>query len=122
MKRICMYLGFATAILGVIGSFVLAQQLGIQFSGRLSLERNWGLTIAIFLSGLFMTAIWSAVLLGIAEILSNLEEVPSVSEAETPSHLSALIEEESASVWKCPQCGKNNASYTGTCGCGCERP
>lgn len=54
MKRICMYLGFATAILGVIGSFVLAQQLGIQFSGRLSLERNWGLTIAIFLSGLYL--------------------------------------------------------------------
>lgn len=25
-------------------------------------------------------------------------------------------------VWKCPTCGKNNPSYIGTCGCGCEKP
>lgn len=28
----------------------------------------------------------------------------------------------SRNLWKCPRCGKYNASYVGTCGCGRKRP
>lgn len=123
MKRICMYLGFATIILGVIGSFALANLLGVEVSYYdLDVERSWSLTIAYFLAGLFVTAVWAAILLGISEILSNFESLEVSAEPETVSHLSALVEERNSSYWKCPQCGKNNASYTGTCGCGCEKP
>lgn len=123
MKRICMYLGYATIILGVIGSFALANQFGVEVSMfDLDTERNWSLTIAYFLAGLFVTAVWAAILLGISEILSNFESAAVYDEPERVSHLSALVEEHNSSYWKCPQCGKNNASYTGTCGCGCEKP
>ena len=123
MKQTCKYLGYIMLILGIIGSFLLANVSGAGFD-----ERNWGVTISVFLSGALASSAFAFILLGIAEILERLESVSkkqTASVSDTYSHGSALTraaEEQDKTFWKCPQCGKSNPPYTGTCGCGCSKP
>ena len=123
MKQICKYLGYAWLVLGIIGSFILANNLGAGVS-----ERDWVLTISVFVAGILSTSAFASILLGIAEILERLESISKkqvASVSDTYSHGSALTraaEEQDKTFWKCPQCGKNNPPYTGTCGCGCSKP
>lgn len=124
MKSVCKYLGYATAVLGLIGSFILAKNLGVTLTeGRytVSLTRDWPMTIGLFISGLFGTAILTSLLLGISNILESLENLEE-SRAEVHEEDEAPEEILSGDFWKCPNCGNRNPSYTGTCSCGHSKP
>ncbi|RKJ18382.1 hypothetical protein D7X48_18040 [bacterium D16-50] len=124
MKKICMYLGYATIALGSIGSFIIAKNLGVSLTeGRYSVSyaRNWPMTFGYFIGCLFVTAIFSAVLLGISKILESLEIIGDTLE-ETAEEPEESEEEPLIDGWKCPSCGNNNPYYTGTCSCGQPKP
>lgn len=107
MKQICKYLGYATLILGILGSLVLAFREGM----------------LNFIFGVFTTAVPASILLGISKILEELENLKGNSGTpEQDTDLTRLEEERERTYWKCPQCGKSNPPYAGTCGCGCEKP
>ena len=124
MKGTCKFLGILTLILGIIGSFVLAYALGSD-GHRFYSDRNWVLTIILFVSGVISTAIPSTILLGISEVLEGIESVKFLQNnpEESSSFLNKLVEEkQNKTFWKCPNCGKSNPPYTGTCSCGCAKP
>ncbi len=123
MKSICKGLGYGIIGLGSLASIFMAYSMGrtmVEGYWRTELVRNWPLTILYFFVGLFVTAVWAAILLGIAEIIESLETVKVEKSPESENVLSGLPAEQFAAgtYWKCPHCGRNNPSYTGTCGCG----
>ena len=130
MKSICKGLGYGIIGFGSLASIFMAYSMGTTITeGRWGMEivRSWPLTILYFLVGLFVTAVWAAILLGIAEIIEYLEavkevrtEVPVGQISDSEDALSRLAAEQPAAetFWKCPACGKNNPPYTGTCSCG----
>lgn len=129
MKQVCKYLGYSTIVLGIIGSFILAKNLGVEISlsTYAKADRNWLSTIIYFVFGLFCTAVSSSILLGISEILKRLEtiRVQETSSGSLLKGIQTVVMSEQPTpkgYWKCPNCGRNNPSYTGTCGCGQNSP
>ena len=126
MKQICKTLGMISLVAGVIGSFVLAYAGGATLSisryGTLENERNWLLTIIYFLVGLVCISAVSAILLGISEILERLESIDQVQDVLVQNTQSDVEDKVPQNYWKCPNCGKANPPYTGTCGCGQLKP
>ena len=68
MKKFLNVLGTLVVVLGLVGSFVMAKNFGVT-----GIERNWLLTIVIFVGSMFSVAILSSILFGIAEILQTME-------------------------------------------------
>lgn len=125
MKQICKYLGYFTAVLGVIGSFALAKAFGVEVSlsaYSAGIERDWLLTVVYFVSGLFCTAILSSILLGIYQILEHLEKIHTKEALLEKTIMNSHSESQTKDYWTCPRCGRKNPPYTGTCGCGHEKP
>lgn len=129
MKTVCKYLGIGTAVLGVLSSIGMAYVSGISIKESLygiDFVRNWPLTIFYFCLGLFVTAAFTSVLLGISEILERLNALKELNtdELDMPENkaLAKLAQIEANTFWKCPTCGKNNPPYTGTCSCGQVKP
>lgn len=50
---------------------------------------------------------------------SNVEQSSSASPASAFLNQTPIVPKDS---WKCPQCGRYNANYVGTCGCGTTKP
>ncbi len=122
MKQVCKYLGYVTLVVGIIGSIIIAKDFGIELSGR-HIERNWTSTFSYFIAGLFVTAVWTSLLLGISAVLESLESLKSFQKEEKEYRLLQIHDEDVAkNYWKCPQCGKSNPPYTGTCSCGQVKP
>lgn len=122
MKQICKTLGMITLVGGTIGSFGVAYAAGATLTlsryGNLERMRNWPLTIIYFLASLICVAAFSAILLGIAEVLEYLESIDQGQDDLIQNTKPDTEEEPPQSYWKCPNCGKNNPPYTGTCSCG----
>lgn len=122
MKQICKTLGTISLVLGIIGSFALAGLNGTTLSisrfGDLEKVRNWPLTIIIFATSLLCVAAFSFILMGIAEILERLESITWTQQTLIKNTTSETEDEPPQSYWKCPECGRSNPPYTGTCGCG----
>ena len=76
---ICKFLAITTLILGIIGSFIIANSFGVtstlSYSGKLLTVRSWGATVGYFVSGVFATAIQFAILYGIGTILEKLDDM-----------------------------------------------
>lgn len=128
MKDSCNTLGRICLVLGIIGSIILAWNNGVvvtydSYFG-VEEERNVFLTIVWFVCGILSTAIGTVIFTALGEILEHLEIISRrMSEIESKLGLAVRKEKEADDItyngsWKCPQCGKVNASYTGTCGCG----
>lgn len=129
MKQICKYLGIVVIVLGIIASFIAAKNWGVEVvslsrfsSSSTELERNWLVTFIYFFLGLLATGISASILLGISEILERLDTVEITVETTLKASSANNLKDDSGSYWKCPQCGKSNPNYTGTCGCGCGKP
>lgn len=131
MGDACKALSKIYAVLGGIGAFYLSYSLGRTASighYSTSYERDWLLTIAIFLGSALSVAIVSVVLEAVGEIhdrvyyLSYSGRTALSSDAE--QGLAVLGQEAEAKRivanggWKCPDCGKANNSYETTCICG----
>lgn len=128
MKNACNTLGTIVLVLGIIGSIALAWNNGVtvtynSYSG-VEEKRSVLLTIIWLASGIFSTAILYVILASLKEILEYQESVlRRISDIENKMCNIESKDKESDDIaykgsWKCPQCGRVNASYTGTCGCG----
>ncbi len=125
MEKICKYLGCIIEILGVIGSFNLAKVLGMSTKEVLfstHVERDWGITISVFLGGVIVTSALAFLLFGISVVLDRIDYMEyNMSELKRQLEKKDEKEEDNKNTWKCPICGKRNQLYTGTCSCGQER-
>lgn len=96
-----------------------------------SYEFNYTLLIECVIGGLVLALIiyWGALM------LENLEKLNSkFSISNSPSYRNSNLsniepiasvktsEETPKNYWKCSQCGRVNANYVGTCGCGKRKP
>ena len=132
MGNTCKLLSKVFGVLGAIGTIVVAY-----FGGRTAnlysmrydyYERNWPLTIGIFIGTGLGVAIISVALYTLGEIYDKVYSmsfngVGSISEstAKGLEYLGQQAEEERLlknGGWKCPNCGKINNSYETTCKCG----
>lgn len=125
MKNLCEKLGVLVAVLGIIGSVILAVFAGrvpdaASYSFDITYERDWGLTIAYLISGLIGTGIMSVIFLALSEVLERLEnlELRFSNMASSIRTIGKKKGEPGDDEWKCPKCGRINANYTGTCACG----
>lgn len=120
MKGILKVLAVIELVCGLIGSFIIAKASGAG-NFRLSIKRSWGVTISTFISCLFVVVLTFVVLYAIVEILDNQEELLKRSASSAPvnsAHPLHIASQTDVSEWKCSKCGKMNADYVGTCGCG----
>ena len=130
---LCKLLAIIYGILGSIGSIVMANILGksaeYDFVKReMVSERNWPLTIAIFVGTLLVVAMISVGLYTIGEIYdrvySNAFTANGAISEKTAEGLAVLAEQAEtertldAGGWRCPDCNKVNPSYVTTCMCG----
>lgn len=128
MKKACNTLGAVVLVLGIIGSIGLAWNNGVTvtYNSYLGIEeeRSILLTIMWFVGGIFGTAIGTVILTALGEILEYQESISKrISVIEGKLDSVERKEKDADDIaykgsWKCPQCGRVNASYTGTCGCG----
>ena len=125
VKSLCEKLAYIYFVIGVIGSFVLAYILGrkVDFvfsSGRISYDRDWIMTFAVF-GGCFLSVlIVSAILLALTYTIETLENIEyKVGTLEDNTNLNTSEQRKpSGNEWKCLSCGRINASYVTTCVCG----
>ena len=131
MKQFLHVLAVIELVLGIIGCFVVAYQRGntidFVYSGKTYFERDWSMTIGIFIGGLISILIVFGILEGMVAILENQEDIYTQLRTNNNSVSSymennPLFNQPKKDEWKCPNCGKINASYVGTCSCGTEKP
>jgi NADH:ubiquinone oxidoreductase subunit 6 (subunit J) len=131
-KKALSILGNIIIIFGTIGAFIIAAAYGYTTSGYSSrMERNWGLTIFLFITFLLSSLILGVLLKAIAEIVESLEIINNnianigtklpgnqVDETYLNPHNNVSIEK-----WICPTCGKQNALIDKYCVyCGGQNP
>lgn len=85
MRKFCEALATITLILGIIGAILLASTYGVSYQEetigtyintvKMVEQREWGLTIGIFVGITFSTIVLSTILFGISEILKRLEKI-----------------------------------------------
>lgn len=112
--------GVAAAIFGFISSIIMAYVYGVTvsvYTTRSFTERNWLLTIITFLVFMFISVLVSSIFFGIAGVLNNQETILSMCRKNNDA-MAALLNPKEVTGWKCSKCGKVNADYIGTCGCG----
>ena len=118
MEKNCMVMGWIVEVLGLIASFSLAKTFGVSMTYE-TLERNWGLTIGIFLGCFLMASAIAFILFGISEALERthgMEKI--VDDLQWKVNKMTEKDEPIPNAWKCPSCGKQNPNYVGTCSCG----
>lgn len=74
------------------------------------------------------TALFVLIFAGIGEILEHLEDLKEINSQMPTTIKNDIIndikakKEPTTDEWKCPKCGKINANYVGSCGCGTTKP
>lgn len=133
MSGICRVLGRLTLIFGLVGAFVLASIYGETYreetfytTVKLIPQRDWGLTIGIFVGSAFSVVILAVILLAISDIIDMLERHDSIlkgaeSGLEMLSKQAKDQETISGGGWKCPKCSNINYFHTKRCKCGYEK-
>lgn len=98
----------------------------ISYSGYAGFEqeRSVFLTLMWFAVGIFGTALGTVILISLGEILENQETITRRC-LDIESKLGTVQQKNKEAddvaykgSWKCSKCGRLNASYIGTCGCG----
>lgn len=73
MSKVCRVIGYIVLVLGLIGSFWLANTFGYSYDYRY--RRDWNLTMIYFMVGCFSTAMMGTIFLGMATIIDKIDEV-----------------------------------------------
>lgn len=110
MQGKCKVIGTIYLVLGIIVSIWMA----------------WSyLSILVFIAGLFATSVQVVTLYTLDEILENVSSHQYFVSGKTEYDGVSSYDNGRSSMsntpngdWKCPECGKTNASYVGTCVCG----
>lgn len=111
------------AVLGVIGSIVSGFVFKtVDFSLDTGVAEKFN--TQLMFEGLIGTVLICLVFYGFATVIEHLEKLENVNNKMTDTIKSSVEEkrEPSKSEWKCPNCGKINQNYVGSCGCGTTRP
>lgn len=116
----CILLGTIISILGIIVSFFVAVHFGVY---ELTGERDWGLTFFIMFCGVIISAVLSSVFFLASDVFSHMYKMEKqiYEMNNTISELQDAVLHDKRS-WKCSKCGRENASYVGTCACGASKP
>lgn len=134
MKNLLEKLSYVELVLGILGAFLLAKNLGDGYY-----HRDWGLTLGIFFGCGFSVVLLFALINGFSELLDKLDDttfllreiannqdnVSIMNVAETKAEKSSVRPSytlSSVGSWTCPKCGVKNPDYVGTCGCGEKKP
>ena len=119
------FFGYIFIILGFIGSIFLASTTGTGLYG----DRDWGITIIIFLVGAGVSLFWGFLCFAIVQALDCLEGI-NYNLKKTSDNTQSIGEADqlekdlsSGKRWKCPECGKIYMSYETSCMvCGISKP
>lgn len=134
-KKFCRVVAVVILVFGIIGSFFIAYSYGVTFpdSGSsyklyaASPERDWAVTIGIFFGGIVSVCIISSLLLAVARIIENqeniyycLKQIERGMGTQKGKNVTSMNSEDTppSGFWKCSKCGIVNANYVGTCACG----
>lgn len=130
MKKQCKIIAIAELIIGSIGSFAAAGLFGTDLYGN----RNWFVTIVAFISFMLWTYFLFVIFYSISQILENQETIyerleridTSISKQDEKLNTlrtASVFDDvkENIDGWRCPNCGKLNPSYVGTCACGNQK-
>lgn len=116
MANKCKNLGMLILFLGIISSCIIAFNLGREAT----VLGGWLMTIIVFGGSMFLVYVIYVALTALGEIIDNQETI-----IESITYISNNVESENECIpndsWKC-SCGRINTSYTGTCGCGNNKP
>ena len=136
MKKVCYVFGIFIIFAGFIGAIILADKLGVSIEVVTSgyyykltetvTQRNWGVTIGVFIGVLFPCIVLAVMLFAFNNILEKLDAQAAIIDKFTPllkEMPNEISEKEilSGGGWKCPKCGTANRLYTITCKCGQKR-
>ena len=150
MKSFCKSLGTLVLLVGTIGGTYIAAVCGKSIDYvHFELERDWGLTIALFASFFLSSLILYVILAALGEVLENQEKIlnaikqpnssPALplnaqpieshipeqqhSKAETKITTTTINSQEHQKSWNCPNCKCSNPSDVNICKvCGKPRP
>lgn len=120
-KGLYYFIGVCFSILGFIGGIVLA----IVLKNFLFCLLEW---VSIFLFVAIYFGIGTIIenqviihdlLIGTSDSVKSIEKAEEKRDENKKAATSRVL---SANEWKCPQCGKINQNYVGTCGCGTMKP
>ena len=122
----CGVIGSILLVAGVIGALILAYSFGVKTEVSLityeyAKERDWFLTIVIFVVFAFYSVVMAVLFFAIKEILLYLEKIYTFEKNREEESIPPSFKS-TGNYWICPKCGKENPNYTGTCGCGEQRP
>lgn len=119
MKDILKSLAKLYLILSIVASILTPMVFGNTVSSFGRTERDWPLTIGIFVGVFLSSIIISIILFGMSEILDQAEHITSeISNMKHDQKITANKNIEKEEFWKCPNCGALNSPVTGTCSCG----
>lgn len=116
MSNKCKNLGIVILFLGIISSCITAFNFGREATAL----GGWLITIIVFAGSMLLVYVIYVALTALGDIIDNQETI-----IESITYLSNNVELENECLsngsWKC-SCGRINTSYTGTCGCGNNKP
>lgn len=134
MSGICRILGKITLVLGLIGAFAVAMIYGETYQDEIIYktvktvtQRNWGLTIGLFVGIAFSAVILAVILMALGDILETLEHHDIIIK-DSEQGLKLLTKQAkdqetlAGGGWQCPKCNAVNYFHTKTCKCGYDRP
>lgn len=114
-------------ILGVIGSILSGFIFKtVEFDSGYNVSEKFN--IQLLIGGLISTLLICLVFYGISCILQYLEDIKNKFDVKetiptkNTIHSKPTTVEKDENTWECPNCGKINQNYVGTCGCGTLKP
>lgn len=130
MQKLCNMLSKFIIVWGGVGSIIAAIVFGkettVSVYGVVETERNWGLTIGIFLATLISVFLLFVIFAALAEVLENQDHILYNQSKYTDNKASTEKQGTNIStkkdMWVCPHCGTSNSSTQHECkDCGYER-
>lgn len=130
MKKQCKFIAIAELVIGIPGSFAAAWFWGTDLYGN----RSWFVTILILITFILSIYFSFVIFYSISQVLENQETIyerleridTSVSKQDEKLNTlrtASVFDDvkENIDGWRCPNCGKLNPSYVGTCACGTQK-